>query len=127
MTSAGCQRVRPTSRSCANVRVVARDDDAGGLELLPSLPWPASVAAHKDALEETAVARAVLDGHQRGVARRGQGLSLSWRTPSTNRKNSDRVVLLTRTRIAAKPCARRRDRAQLCFTANQWFYHGSFL
>ena len=44
--SAGCQAVRPTSRSC----------------LLPSLPWLASVAAHRDAFEETAVAR--------GVARR---------------------------------------------------------
>ena len=68
MMSAGCQRVRPTCRS--DVRVVASGDDAGVLEPLPILPWLASVAAHEDALEETAVGRGVLDRHQRGVARR---------------------------------------------------------
>ena len=120
--SAGCQRVRPTSRSCANVHVVARDDDAGGLELLPSLPWLASDAAHRHTFEETAVARGVV---RRDAAPVIEGLGAAESPAQTAR------TLIgcspTRTCTAAKPCARRRDRAQLCFTANPWFCHGSFL
>ena len=110
---AGCQGVRPTSRSF----------------LLPNLPWPASDAAHRDAFEETAVAPGVLDGHQRGVARRDAAPVIEGLGAAESPAQTARTLIgcaPTRTRTAAKPCGRR-DRAQLCFTANQWFYHGSLL
>ena len=67
--SAGCQRVRPTSRSSADVRVVSCGDNARVLEPLPRLPWLTPVATHGETREESAVGRGVLNRHQRRVAR----------------------------------------------------------
>ena len=66
--SAGCQRVRTTSRYSAFVRVDSSGDDASVLESLPRLPWLPPVAAHGATREESAIGRGVLNQHQCSVA-----------------------------------------------------------
>ena len=116
-------RVHPTGCSLADVRVVSSSDDASITEPLPSLPWPTIVAAHRKALQETAIwawCPRLTSEWCRPCRCSTYHLRLPCcRRPSINHKSSDPGCTQKRTKTVARSCARQRNRARLRSTENR--------